>query len=205
MTEKKHKNSLSLVHSIKEELKNDKLAMISTFFLVAVFLIVYIYSMFLKQSTYVDVNIMDQYLAPLTNGHLLGTDNGGRDIIMMLMISARNSFNIAFAVTLITLVVGNILGVITGYFGGQFDLIFMRFTDFVMILPYLMIIIIFVTIIPHFNSWSLIGIISIFSWIGTTRLIRARTMTEIMFEHQKLREPLILKLCFGRYGPTCPP
>ncbi|MCT1195691.1 peptide ABC transporter permease, partial [Lactococcus lactis] len=132
MTEKKHKISLSLVHSIKEELKNDKLAMISTFFLVAVFLIVYIYSMFLKQSTYVDVNIMDQYLAPLTNGHLLGTDNGGRDIIMMLMISARNSFNIAFAVTLITLVVGNILGVITGYFGGRFDLIFMRFTDFVM-------------------------------------------------------------------------
>ncbi|MCT0033246.1 ABC transporter permease subunit, partial [Lactococcus lactis subsp. lactis] len=78
-----------------------------------------------------------------------------------------------------TLVVGNILGVITGYFGGRFDLIFMRFTDFVMILPYLMIIIIFVTIIPHFNSWSLIGIISIFSWIGTTRLIRARTMTEV--------------------------
>ena len=135
MTEKKHKNSLSLVHSIKEELKNDKLALISALFLVAVFLIVYIYSMFLKQSNYVDVNIMDQYLAPLTNGHLLGTDNGGRDIIMMLMISARNSFNIAFAVTLITLFVGNILGVITGYFGGRFDLIFMRFTDFVMILP----------------------------------------------------------------------
>ena len=142
MTEKKHKNSLSLVHSIKEELKNDKLALISTFFLVAVFLIVYISSMFLKQSNYVDVNIMDQYLAPLTNGHLLGTDNGGRDIIMMLMISARNSFNIAFAVTLITLVVGNILGVITGYFGGRFDLIFMRFTDFVMILPSMMIIIV---------------------------------------------------------------
>ena len=142
MTEKKHKNSLSLVHSIKEELKKDKLAMISTIFLVAVFLIVYIYSMFLKQSNYVDVNIMDQYLAPLTNGHLLGTDNGGRDIIMMLMISARNSFNIAFAVTLITLVVGNILGVITGYFGGRFDLIFMRFTDFVMILPSMMIIIV---------------------------------------------------------------
>lgn len=146
MTEKKHKNSLSLVHSIKEELKKDKLAMISTIFLVAVFLIVYIYSMFLKQSNYVDVNIMDQYLAPLTNGHLLGTDNGGRDIIMMLMISARNSFNIAFAVTLITLVVGNILGVITGYFGGRFDLIFMRFTDFVMILPSMMIIIVFVTL-----------------------------------------------------------
>lgn len=124
------------------------------------------------------------------------------------MISARNSFNIAFAVTLITLVVGNILGVITGYFGGRFDLIFMRFTDFVMILPSMMIIIVFVTIIPRFNSWSLIGIISIFSWIGTTRLIRARTMTEVNRDYvraSKLREPLILKLCFGKYGPTCPP
>ncbi|ARD92399.1 Oligopeptide transport system permease protein OppC [Lactococcus lactis] len=208
MTEKKHKNSLSLVHSIKEELKKDKLAMISTIFLVAVFLIVYIYSMFLKQSNYVDVNIMDQYLAPLTNGHLLGTDNGGRDIIMMLMISARNSFNIAFAVTLITLVVGNILGVITGYFGGRFDLIFMRFTDFVMILPSMMIIIVFVTIIPRFNSWSLIGIISIFSWIGTTRLIRARTMTEVNRDYvraSKTSGTSDFKLCFGKYGPTCPP
>ena len=103
MTEKKHKNSLSLVHSIKEELKNDKLAMISTFFLVAVFLIVYIYSMFLKQSTYVDVNIMDQYLAPLTNGNLLGTDNGGRDIIMMLMISARRPKHTPVSYTHLTL------------------------------------------------------------------------------------------------------
>lgn len=178
MTEKTQK--FFIISSLNQRrTKKDKLAMISTIFLVAVFLIVYIYSMFLKQSNYVDVNIMDQYLAPLTNGHLLGTDNGGRDIIMMLMISARNSFNIAFAVTLITLVVGNILGVITGYFGGRFDLIFMRFTDFVMILPSMMIIIVFVTIIPRFNSWSLIGIISIFSWIGTTRLIRARTMTEV--------------------------
>ena len=124
MSEKKQKNSLSLIHSIKEELKHDKLALISTIFLLVVFLTVYIYSMFLKKANYVDVNIMDQYLAPLTNGHLLGTDNGGRDIIMMLMISARNSFNIAFAVTLITLVVGNVLGVITGYYGGRFDLIF---------------------------------------------------------------------------------
>lgn len=110
MTEKKTQKFFIISSLNQRRTKKDKLAMISTIFLVAVFLIVYIYSMFLKQSNYVDVNIMDQYLAPLTNGHLLGTDNGGRDIIMMLMISARNSFNIAFAVTLITLVVGNILG-----------------------------------------------------------------------------------------------
>ncbi len=122
---------------------------------------------------------MEQYLPPLTDGHLLGTDNGGRDIIMMLLISARNSFNIAIGVTVFTVFVGNILGVTTGYFGGKFDFIFMRIVDFVMILPSLMIIIVLVTIIPSFNSWSLIGIMCLFSWISTTRLIRARTLTEV--------------------------
>lgn len=178
MSEKKQTNSISMVHSIWSEIKNDKLALVSSIILVIVLLTVYISSLFIKPADYVEVDIMNQYIAPMTDGHLLGTDNGGRDIITMLMISARNSFNIAIAVTLITLIIGNILGVITGYYGGVFDLIFMRFTDFVMILPALMIIIVFVTIIPRFNAWSLIGIMCLFSWIGTTRLIRARTLTE---------------------------
>ena len=196
---------MSLTHGIKREIRNDKLALYSSIILVILFVGVYVTAMFIKKTSYVDVNIMDQYLAPLTNGHLLGTDVGGRDIILMLIISARNSFNIAIAVTLFTLFVGNVLGVTTGYFGGKVDFIFMRFTDFVMILPNLMIIIVLVTIIPKFNAWSLIGIMCIFSWIGTTRLIRARTLTEVNRDYvraSKTSGTSNLKIMFREIWPN---
>ena len=122
MSDKKQKNTMSLTHGIKREIRNDKLALYSSIILVILFVGVYVTAMFIKKTSYVDVNIMDQYLAPLTNGHLLGTDVGGRDIILMLIISARNSFNIAIAVTFFTLFVGNVLGLTTGYFGGKVDL-----------------------------------------------------------------------------------
>ena len=196
---------MSLTHGIKREIRNDKLALYSSIILVILFVGVYVTAMFIKKTSYVDVNIMDQYLAPLTNGHLLGTDVGGRDIILMLIISARNSFNIAIAVTFFTLFVGNVLGVTTGYFGGKVDFIFMRFTDFVMILPNLMIIIVLVTIIPKFNAWSLIGIMCIFSWIGTTRLIRARTLTEVNRDYvraSKTSGTSNLKIMFREIWPN---
>lgn len=205
MSDKKQKNTMSLTHGIKREIRNDKLALYSSIILVILFVGVYVTAMFIKKTSYVDVNIMDQYLAPLTNGHLLGTDVGGRDIILMLIISARNSFNIAIAVTLFTLFVGNVLGVTTGYFGGKVDFIFMRFTDFVMILPNLMIIIVLVTIIPKFNAWSLIGIMCIFSWIGTTRLIRARTLTEVNRDYvraSKTSGTSNLKIMFREIWPN---
>lgn len=199
------KNVVSMRAAIKRELKNDRLAKYSLYAVIVIFLVVYIGSLFLKTSQYVDVNIMDQYLAPMTNGHLLGTDNGGHDIILMLIISARNSLNIAIGVTVITLVVGNILGVITGYYGGKFDLVFMRITDFVMILPSLMIIIVLVTIIPRFNAWSLIWIICIFNWVWTTRLIRSQTLTEVNRDYvqaSKTSGTPALKIMFREIWPN---
>ncbi len=81
----------------------------------------------------------------------------------------------------------------------------MRFTDFWMILPNLMIIIVFVTIIPRFNAWSLIWIISIFSWIGTTRLIRAKTLTEVNRDYvraSKTSGTSNLKIMFREIWPN---
>lgn len=174
----KTKKAVTLRQSLLREFKNDSLAKWSAIFLAAVLLIVFIGALFIPSQDYIDVNIMDQYLDPFTDGHILGTDIGGRDILMMLLISTRNSLWIAIAVTVLTLFIGIVLGTITGYFGGKFDLFFMRITDFIMILPFLMIIIVLVTIVPHYNAWTLIIIMSAFYWIGTTRLIRSRVLSE---------------------------
>jgi peptide/nickel transport system permease protein len=174
-----------LFQSIIRELKQDTVAQISLIVVTILTLIIFIGGSLVPTQNFQEVNIMDQYLAPLTDGHILGTDDGGRDIVLMLLVAARNSLWIALAVTVITLFVGIAFGVVTGYFGGRVDWMMMRVTDFIMVLPMLMIVIVLVTVIPRYNVWTLIGIISLFSWVGTTRLIRSRVLSESQRDYVK--------------------
>lgn len=164
--------------TIKREFKKDKIALASAIILIAIVVTVVIWSFFVPATSVTDVNIIDQYLAPGTGGHLFGTDEQGRDQLLMLVVSARNSLLIAFMITLIGQFVGIIMGLITGYFGGIVDTIIMRIIDFWIILPFLMIIIVLVSIVPKYNEWTLIWIIGLFAWQGTTRLIRSKVLSE---------------------------
>lgn len=164
--------------TVKREFLKDKVALVSAVILVAIFLTVIIWSFFIPSSAVTDVNIINQYLTPGTAGHLLGTDEQGRDQLIMLVASARNSLLIALMITLIGQIIGIIMGMITGYFGGIVDTIIMRVIDFWIILPFLMIIIVLVSIVPKYNEWTLIWIIGLFAWQGTTRLIRSKVMSE---------------------------
>lgn len=164
--------------TIKREFKKDKIALASAIILIAIVVTVVIWSFFVPATSVTDVNIIDQYLAPGTSGHLFGTDEQGRDQLLMLVVSARNSLLIAFMITLIGQFVGIIMGLITGYFGGIVDTIIMRIIDFWIILPFLMIIIVLVSIVPKYNEWTLIWIIGLFAWQGTTRLIRSKVLSE---------------------------
>lgn len=164
--------------TIKREFMHDKLALVSAILLIAIFAIVIVWSFFIPKSTVTDVNIIDQYLAPGVQGHILGTDEQGRDQLLMLIASAKNSLLIAFMISVIGEVVGIIIGIITGFFGGIVDTVIMRVIDFWIILPFLMIIIVLVSIVPKYNEWTLIWIISLFAWQGTTRLIRSKVLSE---------------------------
>ncbi|MDR3241452.1 MAG: ABC transporter permease [Lactobacillaceae bacterium] len=168
----------SLRKALKREFTKDQAAQFAAILLILLTMIIFISAIFIKPAAFIDVHILEQYKAPFTDGHFLGTDNGGHDILQMVLVAARNSLTIAFFVTVAILVLGTIGGLVTGYFGGKFDGIFMRFIDFMTILPVMMIIIVLVTLIPRYNMWSLIIIISALGWFNTVRLIRARTLVE---------------------------
>ena len=65
-----------------------------------------------------------------------------------------------------------------GYYGGRVDKIGMRIVDFIGILPTLLIIIAFVTIVPTYNLFTFIFIMAAFYWIGTARLVRSKALSE---------------------------
>ena len=176
--EKAKKNAPTLRNALKREFKKDQVAQFALILLALITVAIFVGALFVPRASFTDVNIMDQYLAPMTDGHIFGTDNGGKDIFALLLVAARNSLTIAFFVTVLILALGTIGGLLTGYFGGKFDLIFMRFIDFMTILPVMMIIIVLVTVVPNYNMWTLIVIMTLLGWFNTVRLIRARTLVE---------------------------
>lgn len=95
-----------------------------------------------------------------------------------MIIGARNSILIGFSITIITSIVGVGLGIISGYYGGIIDNILMRIVDFVMILPIMLIIIVIVSIVPRYNVWTFIWVMSAFYWVGKARLFRSKTLSE---------------------------
>src|SRR5690606_20096304 len=123
------------------------------------------------------VNFLNVWKPPSAD-NWLGTDDGGRDVFGQLMIGARNSFTIGIAVTVIAGLIGLTYGLISGFYGGLVDNIMMRILEFLMVLPTLMIIIVLVTIIPDYNVFTFILILSLLYWLGKARLIRSRAIQE---------------------------
>lgn len=159
------------------ELVHDRLALGSLIVLTIILLIVYGASLFLDQEEIVKVDFLAIHSPPSAE-HWLGTDYGGRDVFGQLIIGARNSFTIGLAITLITGAIGLIVGLVAGYFGGWVDNIIMRIIDFILVLPFLMLVIVFVAIVPKYNVLTFILIMSAFLWTGKARLIRAKTLAE---------------------------
>ncbi|WP_310652089.1 ABC transporter permease [Lactobacillus jensenii] len=160
------------------EIKKDKVAMGALIIIIAVLLFTFVGSLFLNKSQVTEVNIADAYYSWGEAGHIFGTDDGGRDILQLLMMGGRNSIMIGLSVTLIIEVVGLVIGLISGYFGGTIDNITMRIVDFIQILPQMPILIVFAATIPNYNAVTLVLMISLFGWTSSTRYYRSFVLSQ---------------------------
>lgn len=180
-TEEKNLKASSEVPSfwkvVKREFEFDKLAKICLIILIIIFSTVLIGSFVLNQEEVMKINLRNKYKSP-SREFILGTDIGGRSIAGQLLIGGRNSILIGFAVTILTSAIGVIVGLIVGFYGGKIDNVIMRICDFISILPTTMLIITFVVVIPKYTMWHFIFIMTIFYWVGMTRLVRSKALSE---------------------------
>lgn len=159
------------------EIFRDKLAFISLIFLVLVTATVYGISIILDQDEIVKVDLFAIHQPP-NDEFILGTDYGGRDVFGQLIIGTRNSLTIGFLVTLMSGIIGIVFGLVSGYFGGHIDNAMMRILDFFNVLPFLMIVIVFVSLVPKYNTVTFSLIMTVFLWMGIARLIRSKALQE---------------------------
>ncbi|MFW7359976.1 ABC transporter permease [Vagococcus fluvialis] len=190
---------------IVREFKKDKLALFSLGLLTILLLTIFIGAMMLDKDAVMKVSIFDKYGEPGVNGFILGADEGGRDVFGQLIIGARNSVVIGFTITIITSIIGVGLGIVAGYYGGIVDTIIMRIVDFIMVLPMIMIVIVFVTIIPKYNMMSFVWIMSAFYWVAKARLFRGKTLSESRRDYVSASKTLgtsDFKIMFGELMPN---
>lgn len=115
-------------------------------------------------------------LAPPDRDHLLGRDDAGKDVLSLLIYGARISLMVGFVSSLMSMVIGTAVGMTAGYFGGRVSNMLMRFTDFLMVIPDLPLMLVIISVWGR-GLWKIILVIGLLYWTATARLVRAQVLS----------------------------
>lgn len=108
-------------------------------------------------------------------GHLLGTDQYGRDVLSRIIVGTRTDLKIAVGAVALALVIGGTLGLVAGYRGGIVDTVVMRVVDIVMAFPFYVLIIALVFVLGS-GSASIYGALVGVGWVSYARIVRGETL-----------------------------
>jgi peptide/nickel transport system permease protein len=115
---------------------------------------------------------LKQVLAAPSSAHPFGTDQLGRDVLSRMIWGARISLKVGFVATGIAILLGAILGAVSGYYGRWVDAVIMRFVDIMLCFPAFFLILAVIAILEP-SIWNIMIIIGLTGWMGITRLVRA--------------------------------
>jgi len=132
--------------------------------------------LFTQYHPVLDMNPRDKLLPPGSPGHLLGTDDYGRDVWTRLLYGGRSSAVTGVMVSVISALVGVFIGCLSGYFGGILDALLMRFTEIMMSFPFLIIAIAIMAALGS-SQRNIILTLAIISWPPFARLTRGQVLS----------------------------
>ena len=121
-------------------------------------------------------NLFDQFKPPLTDGHILGTDVNGRDVLTRMAYGGRVSLLVAGLAGTTALLIGSTIGAVSGYFGGVTDAVLMRIVDVLLCVPFLSILILVAALFRP-GPVALAIILALFGWTGVARLVRGEVLS----------------------------
>jgi peptide/nickel transport system permease protein len=108
---------------------------------------------------------------------LFGTDFAGRDVFSRVLYGTRISLTIALLATVISVIIGTAYGATAGFIGGRLDAVMMRIVDAFLAIPRIVLIIAIGTLWAPLSVLSLILILGLTAWFGTSRLVRAEVLS----------------------------
>ena len=168
-----------------DRLRRDRAAMVSLWAIVVIVLIAVAAPLFAvitghgpnEQYRTPDALSPDGLPRPPNGNFWLGTDDQGRDILVRIAYGARVSLAVGVGATLITIAVGIIAGLVSGYFGGIADTLIARLIDTVLSVPYLLFAVALVAVVGHIDLVLLMLVIAAFGWASVARIIRGQVIS----------------------------
>jgi peptide/nickel transport system permease protein len=174
-------------------LRRHKLAMIGLGVLGAIVLLSLL-AQWIAPYSYEEIDLTRSYTPLIAAGpagrlpHILGTDKLGRDIFSRLLYAGRISLGVALLVTVSTTVLGTLLGAVAGALGGVVDTVLMRFTDILLTLPFLPMVLVLSSSLRQYPSlqnflgssfsvFIIVFVLVLFGWMANARLVRGSVLS----------------------------
>ena len=158
---------------LKEELFSSPLYLFSVLFLLLLVLLSILAPVLPLDPNTTNVSQMNQ---PPSLDHIFGTDNVGRDYFARVLYGGRISLLVGVLAMLASVLIGSLVGIVAGYFGGLMDSILMRTVDVLSSIPWLVLVIVLSVFLKP-GLMTIIIVIGGFSWMRISRLIRAETLS----------------------------
>ncbi len=133
-------------------------------------------------STYVtkhepqEQNLLNSFAPVFSEGHILGTDNLGRDTATRLVYGARVSLGVAALAVLLAVTIGVTIGLVSGFYGRWIDTTLMRFVDVMLSIPTLFLLLLIATM-WQLGPQTLALVIAAVAWVTLSRLVRGEVMS----------------------------
>ena len=124
----------------------------------------------------VTATIDNPILAPPSSQYPFGTDNFGRSVLLLTMWGSRISLLVGLAATVITMVIGAVIGIAAGYFGRSIDTMLNAFTNWFLVIPWIALAIAMAAVLGP-SLFNIILVIAVTSWAATARIVRAQTLS----------------------------
>lgn len=126
----------------------------------------------------VHTSLADAFFRPGRNGHPLGTDQNGYDVLGRLMVGGQTSLEVGLAAALVATTFGVVYGAVSGFIGRLVDGLMMRIVDGILAIPALFLLLFVVALLPNgLSLWWLVLIIAMIAWQVPARLIRGETLS----------------------------
>ena len=191
------------IKEIWKRLSQNKLAVLGLI-IILVLIVVAIFADFIAPYGFDEQNLQNAFQSP-GNGHLFGTDEFGRDIFSRVVYGTRISLLIGFIAVAIAVVVGVLLGAISGFYGDKVDNIIMRLMDIILSIPQILLAIAIVAALGNglFNLMVAVGISSIPQY---ARIIRASVLSikdQEFIEAAKAAGSSDIRIIFKHIIPNC--
>jgi len=177
----KSEKTRSLWGDAWQDLRRNKIFLISSVLIVLLLLITFFPGWFTSGNpTYGDLSkhyLQKPQLGKVFSTEWLGYDQQGRSVYARLIYGARASIAVGFGTTFAVTIVGGLVGMIAGYFGGIVDSVLSRLVDVFFGIPFLLGTMVTLNSFPERTAWVVIGALSFFGWTQLARVMRGAVIT----------------------------